>query len=390
LLQSAAAYRERFDSALEMTFHEVSGETHAALGQARDAFHDFAVASHLAAAVGTSELIAQVENNFALVASDLGEFDLATQRHRIALTEARRTSMPWRVAYCALNYAHTLTLRGDLTAARSLVWEALDSGVTTATFFTKVAAVGIPLALLLNDRQLLDACARDEALSFAARSKETQRIASVAAAFADWKTAIGSPGEARAVVRDAREHIGRPHRCTTLFLHIAAAGTADDRRWARATLPASGVRPRMRRACNVLLLAADFAASGDRAQAKRFGAAAARAFSRLGMPLHEARALELSDCAAAALERYAAMGNVRDTERLRQRSQTPATGVALSARQLEVARLVAQGQTNRAIASRLHISEHTVEHHLSTIFERLGLHSRSALAAKIGDVPTPT
>ena len=39
---------------------------------------------------------------------------------------------------------------------------------------------------------------------------------------------------------------------------------------------------------------------------------------------------------------------------------------------MDVARLVADGETNRSIAGRLHISEHTVEHHLSTIFARLG------------------
>ena len=50
---------------------------------------------------------------------------------------------------------------------------------------------------------------------------------------------------------------------------------------------------------------------------------------------------------------------------------------------MEVARLVADGETNRSIADRLHISEHTVEHHLSTIFARLGLRSRSALAAHV-------
>ena len=56
---------------------------------------------------------------------------------------------------------------------------------------------------------------------------------------------------------------------------------------------------------------------------------------------------------------------------------------------MEVARLVADGETNRSIAGRLHISEHTVEHHLSTIFARLGLRSRSALAARIGRLPRP-
>jgi DNA-binding NarL/FixJ family response regulator len=82
------------------------------------------------------------------------------------------------------------------------------------------------------------------------------------------------------------------------------------------------------------------------------------------------------------------MGDVRDLERLRGRETSGAETIALSPRQMEVARLVADGQTNRSIAQSLHISEHTVEHHLSTIFSRLGLRSRSALAGKIGRLRT--
>ncbi|WP_395103611.1 AAA family ATPase [Actinomadura sp. SCN-SB] len=53
---------------------------------------------------------------------------------------------------------------------------------------------------------------------------------------------------------------------------------------------------------------------------------------------------------------------------------------ALTAQQLQIARLVAAGATNREIAARLVISPRTVDGHLRNIFTRLGLRSRIELA----------
>ena len=53
----------------------------------------------------------------------------------------------------------------------------------------------------------------------------------------------------------------------------------------------------------------------------------------------------------------------------------------LTARELEVLTLVATGRTNRAIADDLFISEKTVARHVSNIFVKLGLSSRSAATA---------
>lgn len=52
----------------------------------------------------------------------------------------------------------------------------------------------------------------------------------------------------------------------------------------------------------------------------------------------------------------------------------------LSARETEVARLVAMGKTNNEIAAQLEISRRTVERHLANSFRRLGLRSRVELA----------
>jgi DNA-binding NarL/FixJ family response regulator len=53
----------------------------------------------------------------------------------------------------------------------------------------------------------------------------------------------------------------------------------------------------------------------------------------------------------------------------------------LTAREVEVLRLVATGKSNRAIATELVISEKTVARHVSNIFTKLGLSSRSAATA---------
>jgi|GEM_PF-1316507 len=53
----------------------------------------------------------------------------------------------------------------------------------------------------------------------------------------------------------------------------------------------------------------------------------------------------------------------------------------LTARECEILRLVATGATNKAIAERLILSDKTVARHVSNIFGKLGVSSRSAPTA---------
>ncbi|GAA2215347.1 LuxR family transcriptional regulator [Nonomuraea monospora] len=55
--------------------------------------------------------------------------------------------------------------------------------------------------------------------------------------------------------------------------------------------------------------------------------------------------------------------------------------VPLGRRQAEVARLVAEGLSNRQIGERLFISEHTVDSHVRAIMNKLGVNSRAQIAA---------
>jgi DNA-binding NarL/FixJ family response regulator len=56
------------------------------------------------------------------------------------------------------------------------------------------------------------------------------------------------------------------------------------------------------------------------------------------------------------------------------------TGSELSARELDVLRLVAQGLPNKRIARELEISEKTVKAHLTNIFQRIGVTDRTQAA----------
>ena len=77
-------------------------------------------------------------------------------------------------------------------------------------------------------------------------------------------------------------------------------------------------------------------------------------------------------------------------ETLRKANATPRTETApgllagLSRRELEVLDLVARGLTNRDIAGRLVLSEHTVNRHVANILRKLGLSSRAAAASLAG------
>jgi DNA-binding NarL/FixJ family response regulator len=60
----------------------------------------------------------------------------------------------------------------------------------------------------------------------------------------------------------------------------------------------------------------------------------------------------------------------------RQAAEAPGRGNSLNNRQREVLRLVAEGLSNREIAGRTHLSEHTVKGYVEEIIERLGARNR--------------
>ena len=68
----------------------------------------------------------------------------------------------------------------------------------------------------------------------------------------------------------------------------------------------------------------------------------------------------------------------------RTQAQEPAVQDVLSAQELQIARLAAEGLSNREIGERLYLSPRTVGSHLYRIFPKLEVTSRAQLAAKLG------
>ena len=149
---------------------------------------------------------------------------------------------------------------------------------------------------------------------------------------------------------------------------IAAAGGAPDRArqlfedavdlFSRCGAPFEAARGR-------LDLARALRQSGRRSAAREEAQAARKAFGRLGAT----HSLELAARLLAGLEDEAEDGAF------------PAPGVNLTPRELEVLRLLAAGLTNREIAARLVISEHTVHRHVTNLYRSLGVSSRTAATA---------
>jgi len=63
------------------------------------------------------------------------------------------------------------------------------------------------------------------------------------------------------------------------------------------------------------------------------------------------------------------------------RTATLQSTYGFTAREIQVAMLVAEGRSNIAIAAALQISPHTARHHTQRVLAKLGVHSRSAAGA---------
>ena len=142
-------------------------------------------------------------------------------------------------------------------------------------------------------------------------------------------------------------------------------------------------------------------AAGDRQRARTAFEDATRLFHRSGTPFEAARArIELARAlaadsrtrdairetrsAATSLRRIGAAHEAARADALEPEFERLASAplAPLTRRECEVLALVAKGNSDRAIAETLVISEHTVHRHVSNILTKLGCTSRSAAVAE--------
>ena len=206
-----------------------------------------------------------------------------------------------------------------------------------------------------------------------------------------------SQGRLDEAVATFRRLYAEPHRLDRVDIlsgyvdAMLAAGDLEAAQTAADELAAAEGVPLVHRARAAEAQGAVLLARGDAAGALARLRPAWELWSSLGMPYDAARVRvrlgdacgALGDDASADLEReaarevFASLGASSDLARL---SSSAGTG-PLTRREVEVLRLVAAGHTNRAIAGELVLSEKTVARHLSNIYTKLGIGSRSAATA---------
>jgi DNA-binding NarL/FixJ family response regulator len=189
----------------------------------------------------------------------------------------------------------------------------------------------------------------------------------------------------------------------------AAAVHADQATALAASTPLGGPRAAAGRAQALVALA-----QGETARAVELAGVAVADAERIDAALDAARARLIAGQALAGADREAALRELAAAEQVAERSGAARVraeavreqrrlgrrvgrgggerggaehGVgALSPREREIAGLVTEGRTNREIAARLFLSEKTIETVLSRVFRKLGVRSRTEVAARLASV----
>lgn len=320
------------------------------------------------------------------------DFDRAGQWCGRVREYCRRWDHPPLFAVCRTQYAGVLISSGDWAAAELELDSAVIELAELRPGWISMGQLG--LADLRRRQGRLEEAAKLFEL-YAAAPQATLGLSAIA-------LEQGVPSEAERLARRALRqfahgnHTARAAALELIVLAAAARGRADTARPELAELEAlaAGVESEAIRASARLA-----AAAARPREARTALEEAAAGFQRAGAPYEMLRArlllaeqlqtegaLEAAASEAGAVARQARQLGARSLEQravalggtLKTKGDGPGS---LTRREQEVLALVAQGLTNRRIATRLGVSEHTVHRHVANIFTRLGLSSRAAAVA---------
>jgi DNA-binding NarL/FixJ family response regulator len=137
-------------------------------------------------------------------------------------------------------------------------------------------------------------------------------------------------------------------------------------------------------------------------------AEAAADFGRLGLPFDQARTLLALGRALRRAKRWGAARTALEegeavfhrvgspgwaaearSELARVGARRPSPAGELTPTEQHVAELAAEGRSNKELARALHVTVSTVEAHLSRVYAKLGVRSRSQLASRLASASRP-
>jgi DNA-binding CsgD family transcriptional regulator/tetratricopeptide (TPR) repeat protein len=341
----------------------------AAQGNAEAAFVDFDRAIEVAKQLPDGYQATSTWDEYANWAMALGRIDIARSCRERGLLVARERRIAWRIPHLTLRFAHMLVTIGDYEHARDLLADAMTYDAQTPALQVLKAIVAVELAQALGDKELLKRTHDEETLAYAFRSGEPQRIGPLVAAYVKVAITNGQTRRAKTLIARGMSVMKQADRVGDLLALAARYGMPADATCARELLRKRIELPHHRVAQAYLALWEAYDARRRRAsvEVNECVQQAARIFARLGWKHQQADALALT-------------GTPRHvSERKRIGERTPILSdlnPALTAREQQVAELVLRGLTNRAIAQMLSITEHTVESHMTSILNRMGLRSR--------------
>ena len=351
-------------------------------------------------------------------ASVLVEYPRAEHWLREGIEHAERVELWNDRHYMAAHLAHVLWATGRWTAAEEVARQALADGRGGVT--TRITALHVVGFVALGRDRLDDAeAALAEARDLGRRMGELQRLSPALWGLAEVSLARGGPGAAAAALdlcREGRAASAAVDDAAYLFPFVVtgvrAALAAGDPQAARAWL--ADVEPPIRaRAIPGTLVALDHGAGlvaladGSTGRARTALAAAAddwraagrawegawalvdlaRAHARANQAPDAARVATAAVTAAEALPAPAIVRSAQEIVASARRGRPEEPWAPLSAREFEVARLIAEGMTNGEIATSLGLSTKTVATHVEHILAKLDVARRTEVAAWIGSRP---